>query len=149
MKVIFLQDVKGQGKKGEIKNVSDGYATNYLIPRGLAKAANESNLKQLEHMKAIEQKQKAKEKQEAEALAEKLKAMTLTIRAKAGEGGRLFGSITSKHIADELKKQHKLDIDKRKMSLDEPIRTLGATRVPVKLHPEVKAELQVHILEEN
>lgn len=149
MKVIFLKDVKGQGKKGEIKNVADGYAANFLIPRGLAKAANESNLKQLEHMQEIERKQKAKEKQEAEALAAKLEAMTLTIRAKAGEGGRLFGSITSKHIADELKKSHKLNIDKRKIVLEEPIRSLGVTRVPIKVHPEVKAELPVHVQEEN
>jgi len=149
MKVIFLQDVKGHGKKGEVKEVADGYANNFLIPRGLAKAASDSNLKQLEHLREIEQKQKAKEKREAEALAQRLEALTLTIRTKAGEGGRLFGSITAKHIADELKKSHNLEIDKRKILLDEPIRSLGAMRVPVRVHPEVKANLQVNIAEEN
>jgi len=147
MKVIFLQDVKGQGKKGDVKEVSDGYANNFLIPRGLAKPASESNLKQLEHQKKAEARQKEKEKEEARALAEKLKEAHVVIKAKAGEGGRLFGSITTRHIADELKNM-KLDIDKRKIVLDEPIRTLGVTEVPVKLHPEVKATLRVQIVEE-
>lgn len=147
MKVIFLQDVKGQGKKGEVKNVSDGYANNFLIPRGLAKPANESNMKQLEHQKQMEAKQREQEKQEAQALADKLKDMPVVLRAKAGEGGRLFGAVTTKHIADALKKM-KLDIDKRKIVLDEPIRTLGTTEVPVKLHPDVKASLKVQVVEE-
>jgi large subunit ribosomal protein L9 len=147
MKVIFLQDVKGQGKKGEVKQVSDGYANNFLIPRGLAKPANESNLKQLEHQKKAEERQKEKEREEARALAERLKETSVVIKAKAGEGGRLFGSITAKHIADELKNM-KLDIDKRKIALDEPIRSLGVTEVPVKLHPDVKATLKVQVVEE-
>lgn len=147
MKVIFLKDVKGQGKKGEIKNVSDGYATNFLFVKGLAKPANDSNVKQLEHMKSIEAKQKEKEKQEAEALAAKLEATTIVLKTKAGDNGRVFGSITSKHIADELKK-HKYDIDKRKIMLDDPIRSLGVTQVPIKLHPDVKATLKVQVVEE-
>ena len=147
MKVIFLKDVKSQGKKGEIKNVSDGYATNFLFAQGLAKPANDSNVKQMDHQKAIEQKQKEKERQEAKALAEKLEAITIVLKTKVGEGGRVFGSITSKHIADELKKS-KFDIDKRKIVLDDPIKSLGVTQVPIKLHPDVKATLKVQVVEE-
>lgn len=147
MKVILLQDVKGQGKKGEIKNVSDGYANNYLFPRGLAKPANESNLKQLEHMNVVQAKQHEKEKNQARQLADKLEAAPLVMKAKAGEGGRLFGSITTKHIADELKKL-KFDVDRKKILLDEPIRSLGVTSVVVRLHPDVKATLKVQVVEE-
>lgn len=147
MKVIFLKDVKGQGKKGDIKNVSDGYATNFLFAQGLAKPANESNVKQLEHMNDVEAKHKEKEKQAAKALADKLEAMTLTVKTKAGEGGRVFGSVTSKHIADELKKL-KFDIDKRKILLEDPIKSLGMIQVPIKLHPDVKATLKVQVAEE-
>lgn len=147
MKVIFLQDVKGQGKKGEVKQVSDGYANNFLIPRGLAKPASDANMKQLEQQKQAEARQREKEKEEARALADRLKETPVVLRAKAGDNGRLFGAITGKHIADELKKM-KLDIDKRKIELDEPIRTLGTTQVPVKLHPDVKATLQVQVVEE-
>lgn len=147
MKVIFLKDVKGQGKKGEIKNVSDGYANNFLFPQGLAKPANDSNLKQLEHQKQAEARHKEKEKEQAEALAAKINETTIVVRAKAGDGGRLFGAITSKHIADELKKI-KMDIDKRKIVMDDPIRTLGVSQIPIKLHPDVKATLKVQVVEE-
>jgi large subunit ribosomal protein L9 len=147
MKVILLKDVKGQGKKGEIKNVSDGYATNFLFAQGLAKPASETNVKQLEHMNVVEAKHKEKEKQEAQALANKLESITLVLKTKAGEGGRVFGSITSKHIADELKRQN-YDIDKRKIMLEDPIKTLGVTQVPIKLHPAVKATLKVQVAEE-
>lgn len=147
MKVIFLKDVKGQGKKGEVKNVSDGYANNFLIPRGLAEPANASNVKQLEQRKMAEVRNKQKEKEQARELAGKLEKTEVVLKAKAGEGGRLFGAITSKHIADELKKMN-LDIDRRKIELDEPIRSLGVTRVPVKLHPDVKATLNIQVAEE-
>ncbi|HEY8341856.1 MAG TPA: 50S ribosomal protein L9 [Calditerricola sp.] len=147
MKVIFLKDVKGQGKKGEVKNVSDGYARNYLIPRGLAVEATESNLKTLEAQKRSEAKRKAQELAEAKALAEKLEKTTVTIAAKAGEGGRLFGAVTSKQIAEALAKQN-LAVDKKKILLDEPIRALGTWRVPVKLHPDVTAHLVVTVVEE-
>jgi large subunit ribosomal protein L9 len=148
MKVIFLQDVKGQGKKGEMKEVSEGYARNFLIPRGLVKPATAGNMKQLEQQKQSEEKRKQKEKEQAEQLAEKLAALTLVIRSKSGEGGRLFGSITSKQIAEELEKQN-IQIDKRKIQLDDPIRSLGVTQVPVKLHPDVKATLKVQVIEES
>ncbi|AZS18020.1 50S ribosomal protein L9 [Paenibacillus lutimineralis] len=147
MKVIFLKDVKGQGKKGEIKEVSEGYATNFLIPRGLVRPATEGNVKTLEHQTAAEQKRKDQEKQDAITLGKKLEEMTVELQAKAGEGGRLFGAITSKQVAEAMSKAG-VKIDKRKIELDEPIRTLGVTQVSVKLHPEVKATFKVHVTEE-
>lgn len=147
MKVIFLKDVKGQGKKGEVKNVSEGYAKNFLIPQGLANPASDSNVKQLEQQKKAEKKKLDLEKQHFQELAEKLGNTTIQIKAKSGEGGRLFGSITSKQIADELGKL-KIDVDKRKIQLDDPIRSLGTMVVSIKLHPEVKAELNVQVIEE-
>lgn len=147
MKVIFLQDVKGQGKKGEIKNVSEGYAQNFLIPRGLVRPATEGNVKTLENQTAAEVKRKEKEKEEAIVLGKKLEEMTVTLKAKAGEGGRLFGAITSKQVAEALEKAG-VKIDKRKIDLHEPIRTLGVTQVPVKLHPEVKSTFKVQVTEE-
>ncbi|GIO57512.1 MULTISPECIES: 50S ribosomal protein L9 [Paenibacillus] len=147
MKVIFIKDVKGQGKKGDIKDISEGYATNFLIPRGLARVATEGNMKTLENQNAAEQKRKEQEKEEAQVLGKKLEEMTVQLKAKAGEGGRLFGAITSKQIADALSQQG-IKIDKRKIELDEPIRTLGVTQMTVKLHPDVKATLKVQVTEE-
>ncbi|GBG08166.1 50S ribosomal protein L9 [Paenibacillus agaridevorans] len=147
MKVIFLQDVKGQGKKGEVKDLSEGYVRNFLLPKGLAKAASDGNLKTLEVQNASETKRKAKEKEDAQALAKKLEEMTVVVKAKAGEGGRLFGAITSKQVAEALAGLG-VKIDKRKIELEDPIRTLGMTQVPVKLHPEVKAKLNVQTAEE-
>lgn len=147
MKVIFLQDVKGQGKKGQIKDLSEGYVRNFLLPKGLAKLASDGNLKTLEVQNASEEKRKAKEKEDAQALGKRLEEMTIVVKAKAGEGGRLFGAITSKQIADSLAAQG-IKIDKRKIELDDPIRTLGVTQVPIKLHPEVKAKLNVKASEE-
>ncbi|MBB3130521.1 large subunit ribosomal protein L9 [Paenibacillus rhizosphaerae] len=147
MKVIFIKDVKGQGKKGDIKDISEGYATNFLIPRGLARVATDGNMKTLENQNAAEQKRKQQEKEEAQVLGKKLEEMTVQLKAKAGEGGRLFGAITSKQIADALSQQG-IKIDKRKIELDEPIRTLGVTQMTVKLHPDVKATLKVQVTEE-
>ncbi|PDO10343.1 MAG: 50S ribosomal protein L9 [Candidatus Reconcilbacillus cellulovorans] len=147
MKVIFLQDVKGQGKAGEIREVADGYAMNYLIPRGLAIAATEGNVKALEQRRRSEEYRKAKEKREAEELATRLSQIELKLTAKAGKDGKLFGSITNKQIADELERQFKIVLDKRKIVLDEPIRTVGRTTVELKLHPDVTGRLNVHVLE--
>lgn len=147
MKVIFLQDVKGQGKKGEVKDLSEGYVRNFLLPKGLAKAASDGNLKTLEVQNASETKRKVKEKEDAQALAKKLEEMTVVVKAKAGEGGRLFGAVTSKQVAEALAGLG-VKIDKRKIELEDPIRTLGMTQVPVKLHPEVKAKLNVQTAEE-
>lgn len=148
MKVIFLKDVKGQGKKGEVKEVSEGYAVNFLIKNGHAAPASDSNIKVLDQQKQSEQKKKDREKTDAQELAAKLGELTLQIKGKAGEGGRLFGSITTKQIAEELERQTKLVVDKRKMTLNDPIRTLGVTNVPIKLHHDVNATLKVQVTEE-
>ncbi|MEC1722019.1 50S ribosomal protein L9 [Schinkia azotoformans] len=145
MKVIFLQDVKGKGKKGEIKNVADGYAHNFLLKNNLALEATPANMKSLEAQKKKQEREAAEELQEAKVLKEKLEKLTVELSAKSGEGGRLFGSITSKQIADELNKAYSIKIDKRKLDLDDSIRSLGVTNVPVKLHHEVTATLKVHV----
>ena len=149
MKVIFLKDVKGKGKKGEVKNVADGYAHNFLIKQGLAIEANNSNVKTLEAQKNKEDSLAAEELQHAKDLKVEIEKLTVELSAKAGEGGRLFGSITTKQIASELQKKHGIKIDKRKMELAEGIRSLGHTKVPVKLHPEVNATLNVQVKEIN
>ena len=146
MKVILLKDVKGKGKKGEVKKVSDGYARNYLFPNHLAQEATSGNMNALKA-----QENKAREKAEAEhaealKLKETIEKMTVDLSAKSGEDGRLFGSVTSKQIAEQLKKQ-KIKVDKRKIELNEPIRTLGYTKVPVKLHHDVTAVVNVHVVE--
>ncbi|OMF25810.1 50S ribosomal protein L9 [Paenibacillus sp. FSL H8-0548] len=147
MKVIFLQDVKGQGKKGQVKDLSEGYVRNFLLPQGLAKLASDGNLKTLEVQNASEQKRKEKEKIDAQALGKKLEEMTVVIKTRAGEGGRLFGAITSKQIGEALAAQG-IKVDKRKIELDDPIRTLGVTQVIIKIHPEVKAKVNVQAVEE-
>ncbi|GFN31324.1 50S ribosomal protein L9 [Paenibacillus xylaniclasticus] len=148
MKVIFLQDVKGQGKKGEVKDLSEGYVRNFLLPKGLVKEASAGNINTLKAQQNSEAKRKEKEKEDAKALGARLAELTVVIKAKAGEGGRLFGAITSKQIAEALEVQAGVRVDKRKIELDEPIRTLGVTQVPVKLHPEVKTTLKVQASEE-
>ncbi|MGG5254469.1 50S ribosomal protein L9 [Neobacillus sp. SM06] len=149
MKVIFLKDVKGKGKKGEVKNVADGYAQNFLFKQGLATEANQANMSSLSAQQKKEEKLAAEELAEAKKLKEILEKVTVELTAKAGEGGRLFGSITSKQIAEELQKKHGIKIDKRKMELEDAIRSLGHTKVPVKLHHEVMAMLDVHVKEGN
>ena len=140
MKVIFLQDVKGKGKKGDIKEVPAGYAQNYLIKNNLAKEATKSSISQLAGQK------KAQEKHEAEFLEKE--DTVVELKAKAGEDSRLFGSIPSKQIAEGLNKQYKIKLDKRKIELENPIRSLGYTNVPVKLHHEVTATIKVHVVQE-
>ncbi|KKK36852.1 50S ribosomal protein L9 [Mesobacillus campisalis] len=149
MKVIFLKDVKGKGKKGEVKNVADGYAHNFLIKQGLAVEASSAAMSSLSAQKKKEEKQAEEELKQAEELKEKVEKLTVELTAKSGEGGRLFGSITSKQIAEALQKQHKIKIDKRKIELDDAIRALGYTKVPVKLHTDVTATLNVHVKEGN
>ncbi|WP_379137700.1 50S ribosomal protein L9 [Paenibacillus sp. sgz500958] len=148
MKVIFLQDVKGQGKKGQVKEVSEGYATNFLLPRGLVRPATDGNVKTLENQAAAEKRKKDNEKEEAKKLGQKLDELTLDMKAKAGEGGRLFGAITSKQIAETLASVKGITIDKRKIELHDPIRHIGEFQVTVKLHTEVKASLKVKVTEE-
>ncbi|SHF97162.1 50S ribosomal protein L9 [Ornithinibacillus halophilus] len=148
MKVIFLKDVKGKGKKGEVKNVSDGYARNYLLKNNLAEEATSGNMKALEAKKKKNAQLVQQEKEAAEKLKENLESVTVELKAKSGDGGRLFGSITSKQISETLKKEHGFKIDKRKIELDQPIRALGYTNVPVKLHPEVTGTVKVHVVEQ-
>lgn len=145
MIVILNRDVKGTGKAGDIVKVSDGYARNMLIPKGYAKEATEGNVRNLEKQKAIAAEKKAEEKAEAQALAEKINERSVTIKTKAGEGGRIFGSITSKDIADALADQHKLTVDKKKIQLDNPIKQTGELIVDIKLYPEVMAKLKVTV----
>lgn len=147
MKVILLKDVKGQGKKGDVVKVSAGYARNYLIKNNLAQEATPGNLKTLKlQQQKVEQAEEA-EKERAIELKEKLSNLTVELSAKAGSQGRLFGSITNQQIASELKKKHNIKVDRRKIELDQPIRSLGHTEVPVRLHPEVVGSIKVHVTE--
>lgn len=148
MKVIFLQDVKSKGEKGDVKNVSVGYARNFLLKNNLAEEATPGNLKALEIRKRKEDQREQKEKDEAIALKDVLAAITVELKAKSGEGGRLFGSITNKQIAEALEKVHGYKIDRRKLELDQPIRALGHVSIPVKLHHEVLGSVKVHVTEE-
>lgn len=148
MRVILLKDVKGQGKKDDVVKVSAGYARNFLFKNNLAVEATPGNLKALKARQSKAEEQEAAEKEAAEKLKNEIEKITVTIKAKAGEGGRLFGSITNKQIADKLKKDYKHKVDRRKIELNEPIRSLGHTKVPVKLHPEVTATINVHVVEE-
>jgi large subunit ribosomal protein L9 len=148
MKVILLKDVKGMGKAGDLVNAKDGYSRNYLIPRNIAIEATADNLRKWEESKAKEAAQKEQEMKEALELKEKIEKLTVNIKAKGGTEGRLFGSVTSQDIAAGLKKQHKIDIDKRKIELKDNIKTTGVTEVEVKVYPEVSATLKVDVAAE-
>ena len=145
MIVILIKDVKGVGKSGEVIKVSDGYARNMLLPRGLATEATEGNVRNLEKQKALKDANKQKELREAKELAEKIGQLKVIIITKSGEGGRLFGSITSKDIADALAQQHKINIDKRKFVLENPIKHTGDFEIDIKIYPEVIAKLKVTV----
>lgn len=147
MKVILLQDVKSLGKKGEIVNVNDGYARNFILPKKLGVEANGKNLNDLKLQKNNEAKVAQEHLDAAKKLAEELKAGKVVLTMKVGEGGRMFGSVSSKEIAEAVKSQMNLDIDKKKIQLKEQIKTLGTHIVSVKLHPEVTAELSVSVKE--
>ncbi|KXH80597.1 50S ribosomal protein L9 [Sporosarcina sp. HYO08] len=148
MKVIFLKDVKGKGKKGEVKEVSVGYAQNFLLKNNYAVEATPANLSKLEGQKKRVAKDAAEELAAAKQLKAQIDEMTVEMKAKSGEGGRLFGSITTKQIADALLKDKGIKVDRRKMELPDAIRALGFTNVPIKIHPEVTAKLKVHVTEE-
>lgn len=145
MQVILLEDIKGTGKAGDIVKVSDGYARNMLIPRGKALEATDANKKQLEKKKALEAQKRAEEKAAALELKEKLEKVAITIKAKAGEGGKVFGSITSQNIADTLKEQTGIEVDKKKIQLPAPIKAVGDTTVDIKLYPEVAGKLKIKV----
>ena len=145
MKVILVKDVKGLGEKESLVNVSDGYARNYLIPKGLACLSNPKNLNVMKAKNKAMEAKKEKEIEEAKSLADKLNQSSITIKAKAGENGKLFGSITSKDISEKIKSMHNLDIDKRKIVLDEPLKSMGEFNIEIKIYPEISAELKVYI----
>ncbi|NLD10769.1 50S ribosomal protein L9 [Aminicella lysinilytica] len=145
MVVILNRDVKGTGKAGEVVKVSDGYARNMLIKRGWATEATDGNIRNLEKIKAKKAEEEAAEKAAAEALAAKIGDNEVIIKTKSGEGGRLFGSITSKDIAEALLKQHSIKVDKKKIQLDSPIKALGTFDVDIKLYYEVVGTLRVRI----
>ena len=147
MKVILQQDVKGQGKKGQLVDVSDGYARNFLLPKKLAVVATAENLNTMKQQEKARKAQEAAEKAEAQAIAKKLEGLTVKIVAKAGEGGRLFGAVTGKEIAEALSKQHGVTINKAKLVLDEPIKTCGGFQVKAKLGYEVVGTVKVLVAE--
>lgn len=147
MKVILLKDIKGSGVKGDVVNVSDGYARNYLFPRGLAIEADAGSLRNLKNKAKAEEKRAEQAAEDAEGLAEKISQITLVIKAKSGENGKLYGSVTNKEIADELKKQHKITVDRKKIVMPEPIRQLCTVTLDVKLYPEVVGKLKVQVEE--
>ena len=147
MKIILTEDVKSLGKKGEIVNVSDGYARNSLFPKKQALEATPKNINDLKLQKAHEEKVAKEIFEEAKAFAEELKDKKIVLSVKVGEGGKVFGSISSKEISEAAKEQLGYDIDKKKMQLQSPIKALGTTMVPLKLHPKVTAELRVVVKE--
>ena len=147
MKVILLEDVKSLGKKGQIVNVSDGYARNMILPKKLGVEATSKNLNDLKLRKANEEKVAQENLDAAKAFAEELSTKEVILTLKVGEGGRTFGSVSSKEIAKAAKDQLKLDIDKKKLQMENPIRNLGVTNVPVRLHPKVTGSLKVWVKE--
>lgn len=148
MKVILLQDIKGVGKKDEIINASDGHAKNYLFPKKLAVPADKEHMSKLEAKKSSENHKKELEKEAANKNKEKISKITLKIATKCGENGKIFGSITSKEIAENLKKQYQIEVDKKKVQLNEPIKVLGTTNVDIKLFEGIIATLKVMVVEE-
>lgn len=148
MKVILQQDVKSLGNKGDVVDVSDGYARNYLFPRKFALEASSGNLKEVKAKKELLKKRQQQEIDKAEQLKEKLANTLITLTTKAGENGKLFGSVTSKEIATVLQSKHGIKIDKRKIDMPEPIKSLGSYGVKVKIHPQVHGELTVKITAE-
>ena len=147
MKVIFNVDVKGQAKKGELKEVSDGYARNYLLPRKLASEATADNINALKLKEKAKAAQIAREKEQALENAKKLDAVMVTIRAKAGSGGKLFGAVTSQEIADALKEQHGIEVEKNKIVQTEPIKTYGVYDIKAKLGYEISGTVHLQVIE--
>ena len=145
MKVILLDNIKGVGKKDQIINAADGYARNYLLPKKLAVEANNENMSKLQAKEDSNKYKKDLEKQEAEAIAKKLKDIVLTITVKAGDNGKIFGGVTSKEISEELNKQYKIAIDKKKITMQQTIKTLGVFNVEIKLFEGVIGKLKVEV----
>ena len=148
MEVILLQDVKSLGKKGELVKINDGYARNFILPKKLGVEANAKNLNDLKLQKLAEEKKQKEILEEAIALGKDIEAKTLVLTIKSGEGGRTFGSISTKEIATGLKSQFNIEIDKKKLLLNDPIKNIGMHTVGIKLHPKVTAELKVKVSEQ-
>ncbi len=148
MKVILTKEIKNLGKEGDVKEVADGYARNYLLPRGLAVEATNTNIKAGEEKKQRVQKHKDREMADAEALRDKIDGKTVKVPARAGGGDKLFGAVTSREIAEFIHKEYKLDIDKKKIDLKDPIKHLGEYRVKLKIYPAVQAEIIVVVTAE-
>lgn len=147
MKVILLEDVKSVGKKGELVNASDGYAKNFLFPKKLAVEATKSNLNDFELKQRAEEKRKKEELEQAQNIAKELENKTVTVKVKTGENGKLFGSVTNKEVAEEIVKQTGMEIDKKKVSIGDPIKMVGERTAVIKLHPKVSAEITIKIVE--
>lgn len=147
MEVILQKDVKGLGKKGEVVTVADGYGRNFLLPRGLAVLATAGNIKQADLEKEAQKQKRERELKEAQEVAARIQGQKLQIATKVGESGKLFGSITSQEIAERLKKQYKVEIDKRKIELEEPIKSVGKHQVKIRIHPQVQVEIIVQVTE--
>ena len=147
MKIILLEDVKSLGKKGDVVDVSDGYARNMLLPKKKGIIADNKNLNELKGQKTRDAKNAAEVLAQAQKLAEEIAGRTIEVKMKAGEGGRVFGSVSSKEIAEQAKAQHGFELDKKKIQLEEPVKAFGFVDVPVRLHPQVTATLRVHVTE--
>lgn len=147
MKVILLEDIKGVGKKEQIVNASEGYAKNFLFPKNLALEATPNNLRQLENKKKAEEAKRQEELEACQALAAKINELTVKISVKTGDNGKLFGSVTNKEIGASLKEQFDIDVDKKKIVLNDAIKSVGEKTVDIKLHPKVTAKLKVMISE--
>ena len=145
MKIILLDDVAKVGRRGEVRDVSDGYARNFLIPKKLALGASAGNLKNLEHIKQQQDSKAMRIKGDAEGLQQRIEALTYEERRQASEEGKLFGSVTSQDLADFLDK-HGIKVERRRIHLDEPIKTLGDTTVPIRLHADITAQLKVSVV---
>lgn len=145
MEVILTQDVKNLGEAGELVKVAEGYGRNFLIPRGLAVEATKSNLKHLQHQRKLDKEREAREKTEAQKTKATLDGLELVMRARSGEGGRLFGSVTSTDLAAAIKKETGIKVDKRKLELDEPIKSIGNHSLRVKLLPGITASVNVKV----
>ncbi len=146
MKIILLKDVPGQGKRGDMLNVAEGYARNYLLPRGLAAEASQGKMNELAVRRQAQAAKEEKIEQEARELAARLDNITVVIKAKTGEGGRLFGSVNNKDVSDAMASQHKITLDKKKLVVKEPIKQLGVYTAIAKLHPNIQAEIKVEVV---
>lgn len=149
MKVILLENIKGVGKKDDVINANDGYARNFLIPKGKALEANNGNMAKLQSKQDSNAHKKALEKAEAEKIKAQIEKITLVINVKAGGNGKIFGGVTAKEISDELKKKHKIEIDKKKILLKETIKTLGIFNIDVKLFEDVQGQIKVQVTAQN